>query len=119
MSHTAWNAVIPHLSSARRVIAFDIPGFGSTPPLPDCTPPTIANLVDSLENSLHDIGIEPPVDFSGNSLGGCMALEAARRGIARSVVPFHPRGCGESVNRLMSNTCLESCDSWRRISRGF
>jgi pimeloyl-ACP methyl ester carboxylesterase len=92
MSHTAWNAVIPHLSSARRVIAFDIPGFGSTPPLPDCTPPTIANLVDSLENSLHDIGIEPPVDFSGNSLGGCMALEAARRGIARSVVAISPTG---------------------------
>ncbi len=92
MSHTAWNAVIPHLSSARRVIAFDIPGFGLTPPLPNCTPPTIANLLDSLEESLVTIGINSPVDFAGNSLGGCLALEAARRGIARSVVAISPTG---------------------------
>ena len=92
MSHTAWNAVTPHLSSTRRVIAFDIPGFGSTPPLPNYTPPTIANLVESLKECLYDIGIDSPVDFAGNSLGGCMALEAARRGIARSVVAISPTG---------------------------
>jgi pimeloyl-ACP methyl ester carboxylesterase len=92
MSHTAWNAVIPHLSSARRVIAFDIPGFGSTPPLRNCIPPTITNLVDSLQESLVDIGIDSAVDFAGNSLGGCIALEAARRGIARSVVAISPTG---------------------------
>jgi pimeloyl-ACP methyl ester carboxylesterase len=28
MSHVAWNAVTSYLSSARRVIAFDIAGFG-------------------------------------------------------------------------------------------
>ena len=33
-----------------------------------------------------------PVDIAGNSLGGCMALEAARRGIARSVVAISPAG---------------------------
>lgn len=92
MSHAAWDAVIPRLISTRRVIAFDIPGFGSTPPLPNRTPPTIANLVDSLEESLADIGIDSPVDFVGNSLGGCIALEAARRGIARSVVAISPTG---------------------------
>jgi pimeloyl-ACP methyl ester carboxylesterase len=91
MSHTAWNPVIPELSSARRIIAFDIPGFGLTPPLPNRTPPTIANLLDSLEKSLADIGIDSP-DFAGNSLGGCLALEAARRGIARSVVAISPTG---------------------------
>jgi pimeloyl-ACP methyl ester carboxylesterase len=92
MSHTAWNAVMPHLSSARRVIAFDIPGFGCTSPLPDHDLPTIANLVDRLEESLVEIGVDFPVDFAGNSLGGCMALEAARRGIARSVVAISPTG---------------------------
>ena len=92
MSHTVWNPVIPELSTARRVIAFDIPGFGSTPPLPNRTPPTIAHLLDSLEKSLADIGINSPVDFAGNSLGGCLALEAARRGLARSVVAISPTG---------------------------
>jgi pimeloyl-ACP methyl ester carboxylesterase len=92
MSHAAWNAVTPYLSSTRRVIAFDIAGFGLTPPLPEGTSPTIANLVEGLERSLRELGVEMPVDIGGNSLGGYMALEAARRGIARSVVAISPAG---------------------------
>jgi pimeloyl-ACP methyl ester carboxylesterase len=92
MSHWAWNAVTPFLSSARRVIAFDIAGFGLTPPLPSGTPPTIPNLVEGLERSLRELGVEVPVDIAGNSLGGYMALEAARHGIARSVVAVSPAG---------------------------
>jgi pimeloyl-ACP methyl ester carboxylesterase len=92
MSHAAWNAVTPSLCATRRVIAFDIAGFGLTPPLPEGTLPTIANLVEGLERSLHEMGLDVPVDMAGNSLGGCMALEAARRGIARSVVAISPIG---------------------------
>jgi pimeloyl-ACP methyl ester carboxylesterase len=92
MSHAAWNAVTPCLRRTRRVIAFDIAGFGLTSPLPKGTRPTIANLVEGLERSLHEMGIDVPVDMAGNSLGGCMALEAARRGIARSVVAISPIG---------------------------
>jgi pimeloyl-ACP methyl ester carboxylesterase len=92
MSHAAWNAVTPYLRPTRRVIAFDIAGFGSTPPLPGKTLPTIANLVDDLNRSIHELGIETPTDIAGNSLGGAMALEAARRGIARSVVAISPIG---------------------------
>ena len=54
MSHVAWNAVTPYLCSTRRVIAFDIAGFGSTPPLPRGTLPTIANLVEGLARSIDD-----------------------------------------------------------------
>src|SRR5215217_509878 len=78
MSHTAWNAVTPYLRKTRRVIAFDIAGFGLTPPLPSGTLPTASNLVESLDRSLRAIGIELPVDIAGNSLGGYMALEAAK-----------------------------------------
>jgi pimeloyl-ACP methyl ester carboxylesterase len=92
MSHAAWNAVTPYLYSTRRVIAFDIAGFGSTPALPSGICPTIPNLVDGLEQSLRAIGLELPVDIAGNSLGGAMALEAAKRGIARSVVAISPAG---------------------------
>jgi pimeloyl-ACP methyl ester carboxylesterase len=91
MSHAAWNAVTP-LCSTRRAIAFDIAGFGSTPALPTGTPPTIANLVDGLEQSITEMGIDVQVDIVGNSLGGAMALEAARRGIARTVVAISPIG---------------------------
>jgi len=92
MSHAAWNAVVPYLAATRRVIAFDTAGFGRTPPLPDGTPPTIANLVDALEGSLRAIGINAPFDIAGNSLGGTMALEAARRRLARTAVAISPPG---------------------------
>jgi pimeloyl-ACP methyl ester carboxylesterase len=92
MSHLAWKAVTPYLRSTRRVIAFDTAGFGSTPPLPKGTLPTIPNLVDGLERSIRGIGIDIPVDIAGNSLGGSMALGAAQRGIARSVVAISPAG---------------------------
>lgn len=92
MSHAAWNAVMPRLLLTRRVIAFDIAGFGATPALPAGTSPTIDHLVDGLEQSLRKIGIDVTVDIAGNSLGGAMALEAARRGLARSVVAISPTG---------------------------
>src|SRR5262249_40696517 len=37
-------------------------------------------------------GIHDPPDIAGNSLGGAMALEAARRGLARSVFAISPIG---------------------------
>jgi len=92
MSHAAWNPVTPYLCPTRRVVAFDIAGFGSTPPLPNGTRPTVANLVDGLARSLDDLIIELPVDIAGNSLGGTMALEAAARGIARTAVAISPPG---------------------------
>ena len=92
MSHAAWSAVTPRLQRRHRVIAFDIAGFGRTPPLQDGTPPNVSNLVDALETSLRKIGIRFPVDIAGNSLGGCLALEAAKRGTARSVVAISPAG---------------------------
>jgi pimeloyl-ACP methyl ester carboxylesterase len=92
MSHAAWAAVMPCLSSTRRVIAFDTAGFGLTPPLPDGVLPSVSNLVDGLCGSIREMGIRVPVDFVGNSLGGYMALEAATRGIARTVVAISPAG---------------------------
>jgi len=96
MSSAAWNAVMPYLSASRRVIAFDLPGFGSTPPLPDGVPPTIANFVDGLEINLRMLGFDHPVDLAGNSLGGSIALAAANRGLARTVVAIAPAGLWRS-----------------------
>ncbi|WP_211091293.1 alpha/beta fold hydrolase [Pseudothauera rhizosphaerae] len=92
MSHAAWNPVIPLLAAERQVIAFDTAGFGDTPPLPDGVVPTVRNLVATLADSLGELGITTPVDIAGNSLGGLMALEAAKLGIARSVVALSPAG---------------------------
>ncbi len=91
MSRAVWTPVIPYMITRRRVIAFDIAGFGETPPLCE-VPPTIGNLVDALASTLRHIGLSNPVDMAGNSLGACLALEAARRGLARSVVAIAPSG---------------------------
>src|SRR5262249_51126348 len=70
MSHRVWDPVIPLLRTTRRIIAFDVAGFGSTPPLPAGTPPTVGNLAGALEQSLHELGVDLPIDIAGNSLGG-------------------------------------------------
>ena len=113
MSHAAWRAVTPHLSSTRRVIAFDIAGFGSTPALPGGTRPTIANLVEALGASLCELQLELPVDIAGNSLGGTMGLEAARRGIARSVVAISPPCLWDTHPTACEVRLQRACDSWR------
>jgi pimeloyl-ACP methyl ester carboxylesterase len=92
MSGSAWNSVTPYLSATRRVVAFDIAGFGRTPPLPRAVPPTSANLAAALEESVRAMDLEVPVAIAGNSLGGLIALEAAKRGLARTVVAISPPG---------------------------
>ena len=90
MSRAVWAPVLPYLRATRRVIAFDIPGFGETPPLPAGVLPTVVNLVDAFQQSIEALRLPQPIDIAGNSLGGALGLEAARRGIARSVVAIGP-----------------------------
>ncbi|HXQ70322.1 MAG TPA: alpha/beta hydrolase [Pyrinomonadaceae bacterium] len=103
MSHVAWKMVLPNLAKERHVLAFDIAGFGSTPPLTD-TRQTPANLVASLAKTLSKIDETTHisenydcVDVVGNSLGGYMALEAAKLGKlgcfrVNSIVALSPAG---------------------------
>ena len=102
MSHAAWSPVLALLAEERRVIAFDVAGFGRTPPLPAGTLPNQVNLIAALSASLRELGIDGPVDIAGNSMGGMLALEAARQGLARSVVALSPGGLwqGETPLRL-------------------
>ena len=92
MSRFAWAPVVPLLAERRRVLAFDLPGFGATPPLPAGVAPTAAALAGGLVESLRALGIEGPVELAGNSLGGLVALEAAKRGAASRVVAISPAG---------------------------
>ncbi len=103
MSHVAWKMVVPNLAKERHVLAFDIAGFGSTPPLTDIQQ-TPANLVASLAETLSKIDEKRQiseeyncVDIVGNSLGGYMALEAAKLGKlacfrVNSIVALSPAG---------------------------
>lgn len=107
MSHFAWKNVIPNLANERRVLAFDIAGFGLTPPVPDNIQPTPANLVAGVGclaetlsriDEKREISKEyKSVDMVGNSLGGYLALEAAKIGKlgrfnVKSIAAISPAG---------------------------
>lgn len=91
MSSRVWQPLIPLLAPYRRVIAFDIPGFGMSAPLADNQPPTPANLARSIGAECQAMGLGP-VEVAGNSLGGWIALEMARQGSASRVTAISPAG---------------------------
>jgi pimeloyl-ACP methyl ester carboxylesterase len=98
-SSDAWRPVLGELSKHRRVIAFDIPGHGRTPAPQDVRYDVdwlIEWVVPQIQVQLERAGIQTPVDLAGNSMGGWIALEAAKRGLARSVVALGPAGLWES-----------------------
>ena len=61
------------------------------PSLSQLGSPTIQAWVDAVEAQLDAAGFEQP-DIAGNSLGGWLALELAKRGRVRSVVGVAPAG---------------------------
>lgn len=86
----SWKPVLPRLERLHDAIALDLPGFGDAPPLDDRTP-TVAALADAVGDELDRLGVDTP-HVAGNSLGGWVGLELARRGRARTVVAFTPAG---------------------------
>jgi pimeloyl-ACP methyl ester carboxylesterase len=84
-----WSPMIPALARERDVIAIDLPGFGSSPALD--REPTPYALTDAVAAHLDQLGIDRPT-VAGNSLGGLISLELARRGRARNVVAICPAG---------------------------
>jgi pimeloyl-ACP methyl ester carboxylesterase len=74
----AWRPVIPHLVSSFDVIACDSPGFGRSAPLPVGIEPTVGAYVDAFAAFFSELGVERP-HVAGNSMGGAIALELARR----------------------------------------
>jgi pimeloyl-ACP methyl ester carboxylesterase len=122
MSHFAWKTIINNLAKERRVFAFDIAGFGITPTVPDNIHPTPANLVagaGSLAESLSRIDEERQisneykcVDIVGNSLGGYLALEAAKIGKlgcfqVKSVAAISPAGLWKKHYPMRSEVVLQ------------
>jgi pimeloyl-ACP methyl ester carboxylesterase len=86
-----WDPVVPLLSSERRVIVLEMPGFGTAPPLPEGVEPTAANLAAALREQLGALGVERP-HVAGNSLGAWVGLELGRQGAAASVTALSPAG---------------------------
>jgi pimeloyl-ACP methyl ester carboxylesterase len=86
-----WNPVLPYLEPERDVIALDLPGFGASPMAPHESAPGIDSLIDAVIALFDELGLDRP-HVAGNSLGGWLALELAKRGRVRSATALSPAG---------------------------
>jgi pimeloyl-ACP methyl ester carboxylesterase len=86
-----WRAVLGDLVGRYEVIAPTLAGHDGGPSFPAEYPLTFAGAADSLEAHLDELGVGT-AHIVGNSMGGALALELAKRGRARSVVALAPAG---------------------------
>lgn len=94
-----WKPVLPQLEKHHDVIAPTMLGHSGGSPFDDGVLPTVDALVDGVEAELDRLGLDK-VHIAGNSMGGWVALELARRGRAKSVVAFSPGGAWSSGPRM-------------------
>jgi pimeloyl-ACP methyl ester carboxylesterase len=93
IGHTwrGWKPMLPLLERRFDVLASDLPGFGYSAPLPHGVRSTAEALADAVENEMDAAGFQT-AHVAGNSLGGWISLELARRGRARTVTAISPAG---------------------------
>lgn len=87
----AWRPVIELLGSEHEVIACDSPGFGRSAPLASGIEPSVPAYADAFEWFFAELGLTRP-HVAGNSMGGAIALELARRRAVASATAFAPAG---------------------------
>ncbi|MFT3925728.1 MAG: alpha/beta hydrolase [Myxococcales bacterium] len=90
-----WKPILPELEKHHPVYSLGLPGHHGTDPLPHDFDHSIESAVDLMEQKLDEVGIER-AHLVGNSLGGWIAIELARRGRALSVVAIAPGGGWEA-----------------------
>ena len=86
-----WHPVLADLVARFEVIAPTLHGHDGGPPPPDGAAHSIGEAGDHFEALLDELGVET-AHFAGNSMGGALSLEMAKRGRARSVVAISPGG---------------------------
>jgi pimeloyl-ACP methyl ester carboxylesterase len=87
-----WKPVLADLVARYEVIAPTLSGHNGGPEYPSGMGlERVADAGDSLERHLDELGVGT-AHFVGNSMGGSLAIELAKRGRARSVVAFSPGG---------------------------
>ena len=86
-----WQPLLQPLAARYDVIAPTLAGHDGGGPYPLGSAITFADAADSLEAHLDRIGVGT-AHIVGNSMGGALALELAKRGRARSVIALAPAG---------------------------
>lgn len=112
----AWKPVTELLPD-RETFAIDLPGFGDSPPLPPGTEPTVEALADAVAAFVAEQGIERP-HVAGNSLGGGVALELARRYEVASAAALSPIGFWSPAEAAYGRVVLRISVLSARHARG-
>ncbi len=86
-----WHPILADLVTRYEVIAPTLPGHHGGPSYPADQPITFERSTDAVEGLLDELSVGT-AHFVGNSMGGGIALELAKRGRARSVVALAPAG---------------------------
>ena len=111
----SWAPVLDELAEHREVIAVDLPGFGETPPLTGEV--SIATLTDSVAEFVREQGLDG-VATAGQSMGGRIVLELARRGIGGDTVSLDPGGYWSDREILFFSATLRPSIALVRALRG-
>ena len=94
--YQVWDPLLPELATRYAVTAIDLPGFGDSAPLPEDADVSGPGLAAVVAKFCAEQGIERP-HVAGNSLGGWIALELARSGVAASATGICPAGLWNPV----------------------
>lgn len=90
-----WKPVLAQLEKHHRVIVPTLPGHSGGLPLARRATPAV--IADALAVQLRARGLDQ-AHVAGQSLGGYMAVEMARRGVARSVLGLSPGGAWKDAS---------------------
>jgi pimeloyl-ACP methyl ester carboxylesterase len=109
-----WDPVVDTLARERRVIAVDLPGFAASADEGcDATPDGYTSW---LERWFAEQGLERP-HVAGNSMGGGIALELARRGAVASATAISPVGFWTSRELVFAQQSLRAARGIVRVAR--
>lgn len=97
------------------MIAVDLPGFGETPPLTGEV--SIATLTDSVADFIREQGLDG-IATVGQSMGGRMVLELARRGVGGDTVALDPGGFWSDRELFVFGATLRPSIALVRALRG-
>ncbi|GAA2503499.1 alpha/beta fold hydrolase [Terrabacter carboxydivorans] len=111
----SWSPILDELAESREVIAVDLPGFGQTPPLTGEV--SIATLTDSVVDFIREQGLDG-VSTAGQSMGGRIVLELARRGVGGDTVALDPGGFWSDRDLFVFGATLRPSIAVVRALRG-
>ncbi len=111
-----WLAILPALEARHEVLTVGLLGHHPTHPFEAGVRPTVAALVDGVEREMDGAGFAT-AHLVGNSLGGWVALELAKRGRARTVCALSPGGTYRDGSLAADLTAMRLALEHRLVAR--